>query len=84
MGQSISGVIRAYDEYEAVSKLRETCAFITKLEEVPEKESVLLPPNGRSHPGQGAGADVLPVFHHSLLRPAGGAVREDGGCPEQE
>ena len=40
-GAKVSGVIRAYDEYEAVSKLRGTCAFITKLDEVhEERESI--------------------------------------------
>ena len=36
-GTRVSGVIRAYDEFEAVSELRETCAVITKLEEVRER-----------------------------------------------
>ncbi len=35
-GGKVSGIIRAYDEFEAVSKLRDTCAFVTKLEEVRE------------------------------------------------
>lgn len=38
-GAKVSGVIRAYDEFEAVAKLRDTCAFVTKLEEVKEKKS---------------------------------------------
>ena len=29
-GARVSGVVRAYDEFEAVAKLRDTCAFITK------------------------------------------------------
>ena len=37
-GAKVSGVIRAYDEYEAVSKLRESCAIVTKLEEVKERK----------------------------------------------
>ena len=37
-GGKVSGIIRAYDEFEAVSKLRDTCAFVTKLEEVKEKK----------------------------------------------
>lgn len=43
-GAKVSGVIRAYDEFEAASKLRDTCAFITKLEAVGEKKSVLPAP----------------------------------------
>lgn len=41
-GAKVSGVLRAYDEFEAADKLRESVAIITKLEAVPEKkESVL-------------------------------------------
>ena len=36
-GTAVSGVIRAYDEFEAASRLRETVAVITRLEEVQEK-----------------------------------------------
>lgn len=43
-GAKVSGVIRAYDEYEAVSQLRDTCAFVTKLEEVKEHRSFLSQP----------------------------------------
>lgn len=43
-GAKVSGVIRAYDEYEAVSQLRDTCAFVTKLEEVKEHRSILSQP----------------------------------------
>ena len=44
-GARVSGVIRAYDEYDAAAKLRATCAFVTKLEAVREKkESVLTRP----------------------------------------
>ena len=32
-GAKLSGVIQAYNEYEAVSQLRETCSVITKIEE---------------------------------------------------
>ena len=32
-GSKVSGVIRAYDEYDAVSKLRDTCAFVIKSDE---------------------------------------------------
>ena len=41
-GGKVSGIIRAYDEFEAVSKLRDTCAFVTKLEEVKEKQDSIL------------------------------------------
>ena len=37
-GTAVSGVIRAYDEFEAASRLRETVAIITRLEEVQEKK----------------------------------------------
>lgn len=44
-GAKVSGVLRAYDEFEAADKLRESVAIITKLEAVPEKkESVLSRP----------------------------------------
>ena len=43
----IPGVIRAYDEFEAASRLRETVAIITRLEEVQEKkESIFNRPIG--------------------------------------
>ena len=35
-GARVSGVVRAYDEFEAVAKLRDTCAFITKIKPVRE------------------------------------------------
>lgn len=37
-GVKLSGVIQAYNEYEAVSRLRETCSVITKIEEVKQSE----------------------------------------------
>lgn len=37
-GAELNGIIRAYDELEAVSRLRETCSIITNIEEVPETE----------------------------------------------
>ena len=37
-GAKVTGVIRAYDEFEAVSQLRDRCAFITKIEPVKEKQ----------------------------------------------
>lgn len=44
-GAKVSGVLRAYDEFEAADKLCESVAIITKLEAVPEKkESVLSRP----------------------------------------
>ena len=46
-GTAVSGVIRAYDEFEAASRLRETVAVITRLEEVQEKkESIFNRPIG--------------------------------------
>lgn len=38
-GAKVSGIIRAYDEFEAVSQLREKCAFITRIEPVKEKQA---------------------------------------------
>ena len=35
----VSGVIKAYDEYEAVTRLRETCSIVTGIEEVKESDS---------------------------------------------
>ena len=37
-GAKVTGVIRAYDEFEAASQLRDRCAFITKIEPVKEKQ----------------------------------------------
>ena len=37
-GAAVSGVVRAYDEFEAVTRLRETCSIVTKIEVIPEKE----------------------------------------------
>lgn len=45
-GARVSGVVRAYDEFEAVAKLRDTCAFITKIEPVKERENALSKPIG--------------------------------------
>ena len=42
-GAKVTGVIRAYDEFEAVSQLRDRCAFITKIEPVKEKQGNPLP-----------------------------------------
>ena len=38
-GAKLSGVINAYNEFEAVAQLRETCSVITKIEEVKETQS---------------------------------------------
>ncbi len=38
-GVKVSGVIQAYNEYEAVSQLRDTCSVITKIEEVRESKT---------------------------------------------
>ena len=35
----VSGVIKAYDEYEAVTKLRETCSIVTGIEEVRDSKA---------------------------------------------
>ena len=45
-GARVSGVVRAYDEFEAVAKLRDTCAFITKIEPVKERGTALDKPIG--------------------------------------
>ncbi len=45
-GTKVSGVIRAYDEFEAATQLRDTCAIITKLEEVKEQDAASLRPRG--------------------------------------
>ena len=37
-GVKLSGVIQGYDEFEAVSRLRETCSIITNITEVEETE----------------------------------------------
>ena len=38
-GEKVSGVIRAYNEYEAVAQLRETCSVITRITEVKETKT---------------------------------------------
>lgn len=45
-GAKVSGVIRAYDEFEAATQLRDTCAIITKLEEVKEQDAASSRPRG--------------------------------------
>lgn len=40
-GQKVSGVVKAYNEYEAVTQLRATCAVITAIAPVKEKKSIL-------------------------------------------
>ena len=46
-GARVSGIIKAYNEYEAVSRLRETCSIITKIQEVPESRANANPMKGR-------------------------------------
>lgn len=38
-GSKVSGVVQAYDEFEAVSHVRETCSVVTKIEEVEESKN---------------------------------------------
>lgn len=38
-GQKVSGVVKAYNEYEAVSQLRNTCSVITSISEVKEEKN---------------------------------------------
>ena len=40
-GQKVSGVVKAYNEYEAVAQLRSTCSVITSISEVKEQKSFL-------------------------------------------
>ena len=40
-GQKVSGVVKAYNEYEAVSQLRNTCSVITSITEVKEEKNFL-------------------------------------------
>ena len=40
-GQKVSGVVKAYNEYEAVTQLRTTCAVITAIAPVKEQKSLL-------------------------------------------
>ena len=40
-GQKVSGVVKAYNEYEAVTQLRATCAVITAIAPVKEQKSIL-------------------------------------------
>lgn len=46
-GAKVSGVIQAYDEYEAVSRLRQSCSVITKIEEVKEQKQTFTPTIGK-------------------------------------
>ena len=39
-GEKVSGVVKAYNEYEAVSQLREKFAVVTHIEEVKEKKNL--------------------------------------------
>ena len=38
-GHKVNGIIEAYDEFEAVSKIRETCDVVTEIKEVEKNES---------------------------------------------
>lgn len=40
-GAKVEGIINAYNEFEAASKLRETCSIITKIEEVKDDEAAV-------------------------------------------
>lgn len=46
-GAKVSGIINAYDEFEAVSQLRETCSVVTAIEPVKESKAALTP--GKIH-----------------------------------
>ena len=72
-GARVSGVVRAYDEFEAVAKLRDTCAFITKIEPVKERGNALDKPIGFRLKDK-----ELAVFHHSHLGAERDALRGDG------
>ncbi len=37
-GSKVSGVVQAYDEFEAVSQIRENCSVVTRIEEVAESK----------------------------------------------
>ena len=39
-GQKVSGVVKAYNEYEAVTQLRSTCSVITSIQEVKEAKGL--------------------------------------------
>ena len=39
-GEKVQGVVKAYNEYEAVTQLRESCSVITHIEEVREKKNL--------------------------------------------
>ncbi|MCI2000461.1 MAG: type II secretion system F family protein [Clostridia bacterium] len=40
-GAKVSGVIEAYDEYDAVVKVKENCAYVTNISQVKEKSGIL-------------------------------------------
>ena len=80
-GSPVNGVVEAVDEYAAVAKIRETCTTITKIQAVKEKSTSTTGMDDAGAPelipaayqGEGFGRYVLPVFHHSGGRLAGGA-----------
>ena len=47
-GAKVSGVVEAFDEYEAVAKIKENCTVVTKIAQVEQRENLLhrevLPP----------------------------------------
>lgn len=83
-GAKVSGVLRAYDEFEAADKLRESVAIITKLEAVPEKKESVLSRPWPSGSRRKSWRSVLPIRHHSGLRAVGGALRVHGSRPDEE
>ncbi len=62
-GTAVSGVIRAYDEFEAASRLRETvCRYHPAGGGTGEEGKHLQPPHRPEDQGKGAGPDLLPSF----------------------
>lgn len=41
-GEPVGGIVEAYDEYEAVARIKETCRLVTKIEPVKEKSGILM------------------------------------------
>ena len=84
-GAKVSGVLRAYDEFEAADKLRESVAIITKLEAVPEKkESVLSRPVAFRVKEKELALLCSQFAIISGLRAVGGALRVHGSRPDEE
>lgn len=40
-GIKVSGVVEAYDEYDAVTKVKESCSYVTNISQVKEKSGIL-------------------------------------------